>query len=243
MSLPESSARAEFLAGVRAVLPLIPGVAPFGLVYGTLALGAGLSVGMAQAMSCIVFAGSSQFVIAQLVGGGAPVVIIGMTAIVFNLRHLLYSASIAPFLMPLRPRWKWLLGYLLIDEAYAFAIIHYQQAGTPVHRHWYFLGAGVTLWSIWQISTAAGIVAGAYVPSGWSLDFTIPLTFIALVVPSLSDRAGIAAALIAGLVAVLAAGVPFNLGLIIATLVGMLVGVAVESMQRRGASARNKDYL
>ena len=74
-----------------------------------------------------------------------------------NIRHLLYSASLASYTRRLPPQWKWLLAYLLTDEAYAVTISHYQQTGDETQKHWYFLGAGLALWITWQLSTAAGI--------------------------------------------------------------------------------------
>ena len=120
------------------------------------------------------------------------------------------------------------LAYLLTDEAYAVVITHYHQPGEATRKHWYFLGAGLTLWSTWQVSTAVGIILGAEVPASWSLDFTLPLTFIAIVVPTLKERAGVATAATAGIVAVLAAGLPFRLGLVVATLIGISIGMCLE---------------
>lgn len=121
------TAKSEFLSGIKAELPILLGVAPFGMIYGALAVSSGLSTVAVQAMSSVVFAGSAQFIAVQLIGGGAPVLVLLMTTFIVNIRHMLYSASIAPYLRPLRPAWKWLLAYLLTDEAYAIAIIHYQQ--------------------------------------------------------------------------------------------------------------------
>lgn len=225
-----SSARTAFLAGLRTVAPLLLGVVPFGLVYGATALAAGLSVAMSQGMSAIIFAGASQFVVAQLIDSGTPALIILLIAALINLRHVLYSASIGPYVRHLPARWRWLLSYLLTDEAYAVAITNYTENHDPDNqqKHWYFLGAGVGLWATWQSSTAAGILLGAALPADWSLDFAIPLTFIALVVPVLKDRANVAAALTASIAAVVAAGLPHNLGLVVAILLGMLIGLGVE---------------
>ena len=202
------------------------------MIYGLLALGAGLPAGTAQAMSVVVFAGSAQFISAKLIGEGAPALVVVATVVVVNLRHALYSASVAPFVRRLNAGWKALLAYLLTDEAYAVAIHRYLRDGdhTEVspHRHWYFLGAGVTLWASWQVSTAVGILLGAQVPRSWSLDFTLPLTFIALVFPALKDRAATASALAAGATAVLAFGLPYKLGLLVAAAAGILVGLAAE---------------
>ena len=95
------------------------------MIFGALAVKAGISMAASQAMSSIVFAGSAQFIAAQLVGSGASAVVILAVVFVVNLRHALYSASVAPYLKELKPGWKALLAYLLTDEAYAVAITHY----------------------------------------------------------------------------------------------------------------------
>lgn len=225
--------RREFFAGVRAELPLLLGVAPFGMIYGILALKAGLPVSMAQAMSSILFAGSAQFMAVQLLFNGTPLTVVVLTAFVVNLRHALYSASVAPYVHHLSRGWKVLLAYLLTDEAYAVVITHYSNETPAERKHWFYLGAGLTLWTCWQISTAVGIFLGAQVPSSWSLDFALALTFIALVVPALRDKAAASAALLAGAVAVFAYGLPYKLGLLLAALVGIAAGMLGEVVWRR----------
>ncbi|MBK9925414.1 MAG: AzlC family ABC transporter permease [Anaerolineales bacterium] len=217
-----------FWAGVRAEIPLLVGVFPFGMIYGALALNAGLSKLTAQMMSSIVFAGSAQFVTAQLVHDAAPGFVILLTIAVVNLRHMLYSASLAPYLASLPTRWKALLSYLLTDEAYAPTIIKYEQDGVQPFSHWFLLGTGLALWSTWQISTVFGIFLGTAIPDSWSLDFALPVTFIAMVVPVLKGRPYIAAAVSAGVVALVAYSLPFKLGLILAALVGIVVGTVLE---------------
>ncbi|HEY6406990.1 MAG TPA: AzlC family ABC transporter permease [Ktedonobacteraceae bacterium] len=221
--------RSEFLNGIKAELPILLGVVPFGLIYGVSARSAGIPPLAGQSMSFIVFAGSAQFVTAQLIGAAVPAGIIILTGFIVNLRHALYSASLAPYLKQLNTRWRMLLAYLLTDEAYAVVITHYQKPGDRSRKHWYFLGAGLALWITWQASTAVGIVLGAQLPASWSLDFALPLTFIALVVPNLKDRAGTATAAAAGIIAILAVGLPYKLGLIVATFVGIGVGLLLDS--------------
>ena len=223
-----SEARKAFWEGVRAELPLLIGVFPFGMIYGALALNAGLSTFASQMMSSIVFAGSSQFVTAQLVHDSAPGFVIVLTIGVVNLRHMLYSASLAPYLKDLSFKWKALLSYLLTDEAYAPGILKYEKEGITPFSHWFLLGAGFSLWFIWQVSTALGIFIGAEMPKDWPLDFALPLTFIAMVVPILKKRPLIAAALSAGVAALLAFHLPFKLGLILAALIGITVGTGLE---------------
>jgi 4-azaleucine resistance transporter AzlC len=232
--LPGSPQR-EFLSGLRDELPILVGVVPFGMIYGILALKAGIPSSVAQAMSAIVFAGSAQFILAQLIGAGTPALVMVVTVFVVNLRHALYSASVAPYLQKLSPLWKTVLSYLLTDEAYAVAITHYGKPGDATYRHWYFLGAGMALWSAWQVSCGVGIFLGAQIPSAWGLDFTLALTFIALVVPAIKDKPGILAAVAAGVTVVLAAGLPYKLGLLLATLVGILAGLWSETKWQSGS--------
>lgn len=218
----------EFLAGVLAELPLLVGVIPFGLIYGVVAVNAGMPAVQAQAMSAIVFAGSAQFAAAQLVAGGAPTLVLISTIFILNLRHALYSASIAPYLKGLSGLWKAGLSYLLTDEAFAVTILNYEEKSDRTYAHWFFLGAGLALWTTWQISTAAGILLGTVIPTSWSLDFAAALTFIAMTIPLLRDKAAVAAALAAGAVAVIAYPLPYKLGLVLAALTGIVVGMIAE---------------
>ena len=229
--------RVEFWAGVRDASPLLTSDLPFGMLYGALALTA-LPPLPAMAMSTIVFAGSAQIVAAQLFASATPGVIIILTTFVVNLRHLLYGASLAPHLKHLPTRWKWLIAYLLTDESYVVAITRYDrldvqsQGAADTDAHWYTLGTGLTLWISWQLSTAAGIllISRLNIPPEWGLDFILPLTFIALIVPALSDKAGWMAALAAGVMALILAALPLKLGLIAAALIGILVGMMVERL-------------
>lgn len=250
-SLKTETPRAEFWAGVRDVSPLLTSDLPFGVLYAALALTA-LPPLPAMAMSSIVFAGSAQMLAVQLFASATPGLIIILTTFVVNLRHLLYGASLAPHLKHLPARWKWLIAYLLTDEAYAVAITRYNrqevesQGAAGTNAHWYTLGTALTLWVSWQISTAAGIllISRLDIPPEWGLDFTLPLTFIALIVPALSDKAGWMAALAAGVMALIFAALPLKLGLIAAALSGILAGVMVERLlPSRRVPARVGDAL
>ncbi len=216
-----------FVLGLRAVMPLLLGVAPFGVIYGVVALQSGIPPLAAMAMSSIVFAGSAQFLLAQLVGAGAPFLLMAGAVGLVNLRHALYSASVAPLLAHRPRRWKILLAYLLTDEAYAAAIPHLLADSRGAHSpraHWILFGSGLGLWSGWQAATLAGVLIGAQLPSGLGLDFALPLTFIAIVVPMIATRALFAAAVAAGAAAVALAALPYKLGLFLAALAGLAVG-------------------
>jgi len=214
----------DFFYGIRDELPILVGVIPFGLIFAILARQAGLTGIETQGMSLIVFAGSSQFLLVQLAALNAPLLVMVLTGFIINLRHLLYSASIAPHTKDLSILWKVILSYLLTDEAYAVTIAKFQNYN-KAKKHWYFLGAGLALWSSWQISTWLGLVIGTQIPPSWSLDFALPLTFIALVVPMIKDRPGLFAAISSGLIAAFTIHFPYKLGLIMAAIIGISVGL------------------
>jgi len=217
-----------FWAGVKAETPLLIGVFPFGMIYGALAIKSGIQPVAAQAMSSILFAGSAQFLTAQMTANAVPGLVMIMALAVVNLRHILYSASIAPFTKNLSRWWRVLLSYLLTDEAYVVAITGYEKDGITTNGHWFFLGAGLSLWSIWQASTAIGILVGATIPVSWPLDFALPLTFIAMLVPLLKDKPALMASITAGISALIFYPLPYKLGIILATFVGIATGVWME---------------
>jgi 4-azaleucine resistance transporter AzlC len=221
-----------FLLGVRALLPMLLGVVPFGVIYGVVALQSGIPPLAAVLMSSLVFAGSAQFLLAQLVGAGAPALLsIGAVGLI-NLRHALYSASVAPVLHALPRRWKLLLAYLLTDEAYAAAIPHLLATPRSPQAHWILFGSGFALWAGWQISTIAGVLIGAQLPADLGLEFALPLTFIAIVVPLIDSRTRLIAALTAGAVAVLLVALPYKTGLFAAALAGLGAGAFAQGWKK-----------
>ncbi|WP_243700359.1 AzlC family ABC transporter permease [Halorussus pelagicus] len=223
-----TSPREDFLSGVRVAAPIILGIVPFGMVAGVAAAGVGMSAIQALAMSVVVFAGASQLAAIELIGRNAPVAVVVLTVLVVNLRHVMYSASIAPHFRRQSAKWKAALAYLLTDQAYAVSLLEFEN-DEETSRRWYYLGVAVPLWVAWQIATIVGVLLGAQIPSGWQLEFAVPLVFLAVLVPAVTDRATGAAAVVGGGVAVAANGLPYNLGLIVAALVGIAVGLAVES--------------
>lgn len=220
----------EFLHGCRDILPLILGAIPFGIIFGTLAVGAGLSGWQAMGMSLLVFAGSAQFIAITLITGGVGAAVVLLTTFVVNLRHALYSAAMQPFVRHLPNRWRIPLAFGLTDEAYAVIQHRYARDDASPHRHWFFLGAALTMYLGWQLSTLVGIAFGKAVPdiASWGLDFAMIATFIGIAVPMMRSRPQVAAALAAGAVALLCWSLPYKLGLVAAALAGILVGVLLE---------------
>lgn len=229
--------RESFLAGVRAVAPIIVGIVPFGLVAGAAAVNAGLTLLDAVGLSVVVFAGASQLAAIGLFGDGAPLALVVVTVLVINLRLVMYSASIAPELLDEPRRWRALSAYLLTDQAYALSVTRYSgsdpDSGSVVDaggRLQYYLAVAGALWVVWQAGSIVGIVVGARVPPAWGLEFAVPLVFLSLLVPATTSWPKLAAAAVGGGVAVAGAvlTVPLNLGLIAGGAAGVATGVLVD---------------
>lgn len=227
------SRQREFCQGMRDMLPLLVGAMPFGIIYGTLAAGAGLSAAQAIGMSLLVFAGSAQFIVLSLLSGGAGAAVVLLTTLVVNLRHALYSATLQPFVRHLPAHWRAPLAFWLTDEAFAVVQHRYAEDDHSAHKHWYFLGAALAMYLNWQLCTLIGVLFGQHVPNlaAWGLDFAMLATFIGVVVPMLRNWPQTAAALVAGVVALLCHGLPYQLGLLAAACCGIAVGLLLERQQ------------
>ncbi|WP_323173624.1 AzlC family ABC transporter permease [Natrialba sp. PRR66] len=227
------SSRTDFLAGAQAITPIALGVIPFGLIAGVAMVNAGIPPHHAIAMTIVSFTGAAQLAAIDLINRTAPIAVVILTAVIINLRFTMYSASLAPYFQQFDSTMKWIGAYLLTDEAYAVSITKFR--GTEWNRQsqkWFYFGAAISFWATWQISAAAGVLLGSSIPAGFSLEFAVPLTFIALLFPALDDRPTEFAALVSGSASVLTAILPLNLGLVTAALIGVAVGVSYEF--RRG---------
>jgi len=220
--------REEFLAGSREIAPMLIGTVPFGFVAGVAAITAGMTAAQGIALSVLSFSGIAQLIAAQLIAVDSPIIVTVAAAFVVSLRFLMYSAAVSPHLAHLPRRWRMLLSYVMTDQSFAAAVRRFSAPGDRRHRHWHFLGSALTLYVTWQAAVAFGVLAGASVPSAWSLDFAVVLCFIALLIPALKSRADLAAAIVAGAVALVAAGLPYRLSLVVASIAGIAAGLAIE---------------
>src|SRR5881396_395741 len=200
--------RSVFAEGVRASLPVLTGVAPFGVICGVAMVASGIAPAMAMLMSLVVFAGASMVASAQLLASGTPVLLVILTTVFINLRFMMYSASLRLHFGREPLGWRLLIAYLQADNVYGLTLMRYaEQPEAPGGRD-FFLGAALTVWLGWQLAVAAGILIGAGVPASWRLEFAAPLAFIAMTVPLLRDRAMIAAAVVAAVSVVAAHALP-----------------------------------
>lgn len=227
----------EFRAGSKATIPMMVGAAPFGLIFGALAVSgeAALSPAATMGMSLFVFAGSAQFIGLGLHAQGIAPPFIVFTTFVVNLRHALYAASLAPYLRHLGQRWLLPLGFWLTDETYAVVISRFQTDGKVERGHWFYLGSALPFYLNWQICTVIGISAGQQLgdAANWGLDFAMTATFIGILAPMVKSRPMLACALIAAIVSLATAGLPNRLGYMIGGGAGIAAGLLLERLTRR----------
>lgn len=226
-----------FGAGLRAIAPLLLGVAPFGVVAGATPVTHGMGWEVAVGFSTIVFAGASQLASIEVLTGGGSVLVAVLAAWTINLRMILYSASLAPHVTRLSRSRRMLMAYVLTDQVYATSIVRWGEATVKApaveeqHQRWrFYMGGGLALWVTWQVSTIVGILVGNAVPSGIHLEFAVPLAFLVLLIPTLVTRPAIVAAATGGAAAVLAAQMGAGpTSIMIGSVVGIVAGAIVDS--------------
>ena len=223
---PNRQLQSRALQGMRAMTPLLPGIVPFGLIAGFTPVSFGFTWFDAWAGSLLMFAGASQLAAYQLMHESASLWVILFTVAATNLRYLLYSASIAPHLADASRPIRLLAGYGLTDQIYAICHRDY-----PTHdwdlqeRVAYYAGGTFLLWGLWQACTVVGAFVGQIIPVFWSLEFMIPLTFLALALNTLKTRSHQVAALIGAIVSFAGLQLPYNLGLMLGGIAGIIAGV------------------
>lgn len=233
-----SNQAAEFITGAKAIVPLVIGAVPFGIIFGTLAQSSGLSFGGAIAMSALVFAGSAQFIALGLLATGTALPIIILTTFVVNLRHLLYSLSLVTHVRRLSSGWKLVIGFWLTDEVFAIAIDRYRKGDRSKYKHWYYLGAALLMYLNWQICTVVGLTLGGLIPdaTSWGLDFAMSVTFIGMVIPYLKNRSMLIAVVVSGVMALLTQNLPHQSGLIVAAMAGIIAGMLSKKTKQMSSS-------
>lgn len=213
---------------MQASLAAAPGLIAWGLIAGVAAVAAGLSPLAAMAMCIIVYAGSAQLAALQMLATGTPLAVVFLAALVINSRFVLFSLSMSHHLPGLSLRKRLAFSYLLSDNGYASTIARFAYHPAEPHKDAYLLGTCIVVWVSWQLGTSLGVLAGSALPASWALEFTVPLTFLALGVSVIRDRPMVLAALVAGVVALLAWHLPHRLGLLLASAAGIAAGIVAD---------------
>jgi predicted branched-subunit amino acid permease len=217
--------RVDAMAGARAMVPWLLGVAPFGLVIGISSAKADMPTLAGVLTGPVIYSASSQLATIDLLDAGAtPLVVVG-TALIINLRLILYSAGMATHWRGTPWWWRAAAAYLLIDPSFAVGVDGYSRWPERDRAHAYYLGGAVVLWVGWLAAILAGALAGAGLPSWLHLEFVIPLYLIGEIVPKLRGVAARRTVVAASVVAVAAFFVPLHLGVVIAIVAGLAAGL------------------
>lgn len=219
----------EFQRGIYDSLPLMLGVIPFGVTYGVVGLAVGLTDGETLLMSLVVFAGAAQFASITMIGMGVvDFSLIVFTTLLINLRHLLMGASLSPYVTKLPFARQAILAFAMADESYAVTM---DRVRKQEYSEGYQLGTNTAMYATWTLATITGIAVGKYIPDplAWGLDFAMPATFLAMLIPRLQNRVSIIVSLVAAVSAVTCAlYLPGKWYIIIACLAASLVGGLLE---------------
>lgn len=232
--------RAAFLEGMGAATPALIATSAWALVTGVAMVRAGLTEGQALGMTLLVYAGSAQLAALPLIAAHAPLWVIVLTALVLNLRFVIFSAALHPYLRRLPLRQRWLMGYLTTDFGSAICLTHWErwkQEGDAelgsTRQLWFFAGLASISWFTWQSSSIIGILAGAAVPVQWGLDFLPIIALIALMVPMVMNQPALMGVGVACLVALISNDLPLRLGLLASVLGGVGAAMLTEWLQEK----------
>ncbi|MGB7450450.1 MAG: AzlC family ABC transporter permease [Ornithinimicrobium sp.] len=210
--------------GLRAALPLAVTALPFGLVYGLVVVNSSVSPWVGLAGSWLILAGAAQISLVELIDAGAAWPVAVGTALVINSRLALYSAALAPAFAGFDRRWRWSLPYLLTDQAAVVAITEFTRRRDPWERRTFFAAAGLLIAVFWWVGSIIGVLAGGSIPEEVDIGFAVPAMFLALLVPSLTNRPVVVAAVTGGVTSVAAAGLPSGVNITVAALAGIAAG-------------------
>lgn len=229
-----STPNRDFWRGLRDGLPFLLVITPFGLLFGVVATEAGLNVYETLSFSIVVIAGAAQFTALQLMVDDVPALIALVSALAVNLRMAMYSAALTPYLGA-APVWqRALIAYFTLDQSFATATAKYESTPDMAlkNRVAYFFGAALAVSPAWWVATLAGAMLGKSIPEWMALDFAVPITFLALIAPMLRTLPHVLAALVSIVVALVFAFLPYNLGLLVAGVAGMMAGAELERQLR-----------
>ena len=215
------------------VLPLLIPVVPFGIIFGAIGIELGFGPYVTYATSIIIFSGASQIVFFQLLSAGASSIVAITSSSVISTRHLLYGAVVNQYLSNLSIYWKIGLSYILTDQAFAVSNEYFKKNKKDKFKHYYLLGAGVTLWITWQITTVIGILLGSVVPEELGLTFTIPLTFLALLINYFRKIDHVIVIIASGVLSIIMYDAPFKSYIIFSSLISLLIAYLIVKMRKQ----------
>ncbi|RZI41472.1 branched-chain amino acid ABC transporter permease [Herbaspirillum sp. HC18] len=231
--------RRAYREGFKAGAPTMPGIFAWGMVTGMAMVKTGLTIWQALGMTFIVFAGSAQLASLPLIAANAPVWVVFLTAMVVNLRFVIFAAAIAPHFAHLP--WHKRVWYGYFNADITMALFPQRFPAETVHKHEgkvaFFNGIGYPNWCAWQAGSVVGILAASQIPESWGIGFAGTLALLAITIPLTINFPALVGVIVAGVVAVAAASFPYRLGLLLAVIVGMAAAMAADTYLDRKEKA------
>jgi predicted branched-subunit amino acid permease len=231
----------EFILGVKHFTPAALGISAWGVMTGVAIVKSQMHLIEMLAMSVLVFAGSSQLAALPLIESGAPLPIILATAFCVNLRFVVFSLHLRPYVMHRRLRDRLLFGYLMADLSYVLLVKRYPQVPTDAENiaalEAYWLGIGWTGWATWGGSTLVGLALGNAVPPAWGLAFAGILALVAVAMSLVTSRLRLVSAVVAGGAAIAAFALPLRLNIVFAIAVAVAICLVLDKARRTHAKA------
>jgi predicted branched-subunit amino acid permease len=227
------TARAQFWEGFAKGLPIMVASAPFGLLYGALAIDNGFSLFETVLMSAAIFGGASQMVGIELFGQNIPAWLIVFSIFAVNFRHVLYSAAVGRRISHFKPLQSLLSYFVLTDPQYAETEKR-AESGRPVTFVWY-LGVAAPIYVMWVLEAGIGALFGNLISDthAFGIDMLLPIYFLGLVM-GFRKRDNWAAIVIASafvsIIAYKTIGSPWHVS--IGALAGILVAVIVAKPEK-----------
>ena len=215
----------DYRAGVRAMVPWMFGIGPYGLVIGISAANAHIPTFAGWLTGPAIFSGSAQLATIQLLDAGAAPLVVIATVLAINARLIVYSGAMAAQWRGTPLWWRALAAYLLVDPAFAVGMDRYEQPGDRAAAHRHYLGGALALWVMWLVAIAVGATVGAQLPAGLHLEFVAPLFLLGEVTVRLTTPAMRRAAVTGAAVAVVAYSAPLHLGPVVAVVAGLTAGL------------------
>lgn len=231
----------EFRQGALDMLGVAPGIAAWGLMTGVAMVKSGMSTVEALLMAAIVFAGSAQLASIPLILAGAPMWVVLATALCVNLRFVVFSVHMRPYVMHLPLSQRLLAGYLTGDLTYVLFVKRFAEPATQPQGRMgqmaYLAGNGGVNWLSWTVCSVVGVVLANAIPTQWGLGFAGILALLGMLCSLASSRLRWVSAAVAGTAAVAAFALPLKLNILVAIAAAVLVCVVLEKALPSGRGA------
>ena len=215
-------------------VPLAAAVVPVGWLLGVAIADSPIPGVRGWAGAPLLASGAAHFALVDTLGRGAGLVAAWVAAVVVASRCALYSAALASRFAR-QPRWfRWVGPYFLIDQLFVLVVSETTVDDDPTYIRRYYLTIGIAMSACWSLAIGAGIVAGPVIPSAWRMELILVALIVAMLRPTLGTPASRRAATTAVAVGVVVGGMPLGTGLLVATAVGVVAGMRVESTTGAG---------